>query len=54
MKYAPELSKDKKDDIINMIKNAPDEIKKLRNIKMENNELLEDWNWVVLRAKSIR
>ena len=52
MKYAPELPKDKKNDIINMIKNAPDEIKKIRNIKMENNELLEDWNWVVLRAKS--
>lgn len=53
MKFAPELSKYKKEEICNLVLNSPPEYKKTRNVKLVNNEIFEDWNWIVFKAKKI-
>lgn len=50
MRHAPELSQKTKEKVIAAIENAPAVYKKLHNVEVKNREVLEDWNWVVLKA----
>jgi len=50
MKHAPELSQKTKEKVIAAIENAPAVYKKLHNVEIKDREVLEDWNWVVLKA----
>lgn len=50
MKYAPELSSQTKEKVIAAIKNSPPVYKKLHNVEVTDNEVFEDWNWVVLKT----
>ncbi len=52
MRYAPELSPAIKEKVISAIKDAPESYKKLHNVEDKGSELLEDWNWVILKATS--
>lgn len=50
MKHAPELSQETRKEVIAAIENAPAVYKKLHNVEVKDREVLEDWNWVVLKA----
>lgn len=50
MKHAPELSDQKKEEVINLIKNTPPNLQKYRQVEIKNNELFENWNWVIFTA----
>lgn len=50
MKHAPELSAEKREEVIRLIRDAPEKYKLMRNIELADNELWEDWNWVVFSA----
>ena len=50
MKYAPELSRETKENVISAVVNAPLDYKKLHNVELIGEEVFEDWNWVVLKA----
>lgn len=49
---APELSEQLRRKILNLIVEAPEEYRRIRNVKIENEELFEDWNWLVLRLRN--
>ncbi len=46
------LTDEHKRQIYNLIKEAPFGYKRERNVKMEDGELFEDWNWIVITAES--
>lgn len=50
MKYAPELTEEVKQNVISAVAKAPDAYKRLHNVEVKDNEVLEDWNWVVFKA----
>jgi ubiquinone/menaquinone biosynthesis C-methylase UbiE len=52
MRYAPELPLEIKEKVITAIKHAPESYKKLHNVEEKGSQLLEDWNWVILKAVS--
>ncbi|MBD3380017.1 MAG: methyltransferase domain-containing protein [Candidatus Omnitrophica bacterium] len=52
MRYAPELADETRDKVCEMVLNAPEEYRKLRNVKLVDGEIMEDWNWVVLGMKA--
>jgi len=54
LNFAPELTKKKKKNVYKLIQHAPENYKKLRNIKMEDGQLFENWNWVVFTATKRR
>ena len=51
MKYAPEQTNDMRQKICDLVANAPEEYKKVRNVKVFNDEVFEDWNWVIFKAE---
>jgi len=46
------LSSESKEKIFNLIANAPENYKKIRNVRFENGKLYEDWNWVIITART--
>ncbi len=54
MKHAPELSSQVREEVITAVKNAPPIYKKLHNVKIIGNEVLEDWNWVILKTSFLK
>jgi len=50
MDYAPELSREVRNNVIAMIKDAPSSYKQLHNVEINDGELFEDWQWVVIKA----
>jgi ubiquinone/menaquinone biosynthesis C-methylase UbiE len=50
MDQAPELSLETRNKVCDLVKNAPEEYRTLRNVKVEGGEILEDWNFVLLLA----
>jgi DNA gyrase subunit B len=50
MKRAPELKTELKEQIVSLIRNAPEPYRRVRNVSVENGEVFEDWNWVILTA----
>ncbi len=50
MEYAPELTQDVRGKVLSMVRNAPAAYRKLHRIEIINEEVFEDWNWIVLRA----
>lgn len=51
MNNAPELTKQKRQEICNMVVHCPDEYRQIRNVEVINGEIFENWNWVVITAK---
>ena len=49
---APELSEQLRAQILNLITEAPEAYRRIRNVKIENGEVFEDWNWLVLRLRN--
>ncbi|MFA5005171.1 MAG: class I SAM-dependent methyltransferase [Candidatus Omnitrophota bacterium] len=52
MRYAPELPTEIKEKVITAIKDAPESYKKLHHVEEKGSQLMEEWNWVVLKAVS--
>lgn len=50
MEFAPELTPEKKKGVCDMVANAPEAYKKIRNVEVVNGEILEDWQWVVFKC----
>ena len=50
MKYAPELTGEVRNKVIDMVRNAPSSYKELHQVKVQNGEVLEDWNWIVIKS----
>lgn len=50
MKYAPEQTDEMRRKICDLVANAPEEYKQARNVEVINNEVFEDWNWVIFKA----
>ncbi|MDD5560814.1 MAG: class I SAM-dependent methyltransferase [Candidatus Omnitrophica bacterium] len=50
MKYAPELTRQTREKVIAAVKNAPEPYKRLHNVEVRGKEVLEDWNWVILKT----
>lgn len=50
MKEAPELSESTRQQVCDMVVNAPSEYKQLRRVDVVNGEIFEDWNFVLLLA----
>jgi len=51
MANAPELDKSKREEICSLVLNAPPHYRKTRKVEVCGGEILEDWNWVIFRAK---
>lgn len=51
MQYAPELSDEVKNTVCEMVLNAPPEYQNLRNVKSNNGEITEDWNWAIFVSR---
>ncbi len=52
MKEAPELSAEIREKVVDMVRNAPDGYRDERRVEVVNNEVFEDWNWVLFRART--
>lgn len=50
MDNAPELSEITRKKVCNLVLNGPPEYRDLRQVKLENEEILEDWNWAIFAA----
>jgi ubiquinone/menaquinone biosynthesis C-methylase UbiE len=50
MDYAPELTDEKRKEICDLVANAPEDYKRIRNVEVVNGEIFEDWNWVLFKA----
>jgi ubiquinone/menaquinone biosynthesis C-methylase UbiE len=50
MYYAPEQSEEKRQQVCDLVANAPEEYRKARNVKVVDGEVFEDWNWVIFKA----
>jgi SAM-dependent methyltransferase len=51
MDQAPELSAETRQTVCDLVVNAPQSYRKLRNVEVRNGEILEDWNFVLLLAQ---
>jgi len=51
MDQAPELSAETREGVCDLVVNAPESYRKLRNVEVKNGEILEDWNFVLLLAQ---
>lgn len=49
---APELSAELRDKIFNLIADAPESYKSARNVHSRNDEIFENWNWIVIKARA--
>jgi SAM-dependent methyltransferase len=52
MKYALALSPERKNHILELIRNAPPAYKKARDVVEDNGHIFEDWKWVILTAEA--
>lgn len=50
MDNAPELDAETRNKVCDLVLNSPDDYRNLRRVELENDEILEDWNWVVYSA----
>jgi ubiquinone/menaquinone biosynthesis C-methylase UbiE len=50
MNYAPEQTEEMRKKICELVANAPEEYRKVRNVEVINGEVFEDWNWVIFKA----
>ncbi len=51
MDQAPELSKETRQAVCDLVVNSPERYRKLHNVEVKNGEILEDWNFVLLLAQ---
>ncbi len=51
MNAAPEQSEEKKAEVCSMIANAPEPYRSLHQVEVVNNEVFEDWHWVIYAAR---
>jgi DNA gyrase subunit B len=50
MAAAPELSQEKQAEVCALIANAPEPYRSIHRVETVNNEVFEDWNWVLFTA----
>lgn len=50
MDFAPELSQEVKNRVIDLVKSSPEEYRKHHKVEVVNGEVFEDWKWVVFKA----
>jgi SAM-dependent methyltransferase len=50
MREAPELSEATRAEVCRLVADAPEPYKRLRNVKVVGDEIMEDWNFVLLLA----
>jgi ubiquinone/menaquinone biosynthesis C-methylase UbiE len=50
MREAPELTAETRQAVCELVVNAPEDYKKLRNVQVVRGEILENWNFVLLLA----
>lgn len=50
MKEAPELSEATRQEVCNLVANAPKEYRELRRVEVSNGEIMEDWNFALIVA----
>jgi DNA gyrase subunit B len=50
MNAAPELSEDKRAEVVSLIANAPQLYRNIHGVNTVNNEVFENWNWVIFTA----
>ncbi len=48
--YRSFLEKKTKEKVISAVKDAPAVYKKLHNVRVNGKEVLEDWNWIVIKS----
>jgi len=49
MNFAPEQTDEMRLKICDLVANAPQEYKTIRDVKVLNNEVFENWNWVIFK-----
>ncbi len=54
MDNAPELSPAKRTGVKRLIRQAPEEYRRIHNVRTERGELWEDWHWVVWKGILLR
>ncbi|MFA6236841.1 MAG: class I SAM-dependent methyltransferase [Bacteriovorax sp.] len=50
MENAPELSLEVRNKVCQLVLDAPEEYKKLHNVELKNDEIIEDWNFAIYAA----
>ena len=50
MNLAPEQTDEMRQKICDMVANAPEAYKKIRDVEVINDEVFENWNWVIFKA----
>lgn len=50
MKYAPELTQDIQNNVCSLIKNSPRVYRELHKVEVVNDEIFEDWHWIVIKT----
>lgn len=48
---APELSLEKRAEVINLVANAPELYRTAHNVAVEKGDVCEDWSWVIFTAR---
>jgi ubiquinone/menaquinone biosynthesis C-methylase UbiE len=51
MAAAPELSPEKQAEVCALVANAPDEYRRLHDVRIIDGEVFENWNWVIFTAR---
>jgi ubiquinone/menaquinone biosynthesis C-methylase UbiE len=51
MKHAPELSDDRRTEVCSLIVNAPETYRGIHQVEVMNEELFENWSWVIFTAR---
>jgi DNA gyrase subunit B len=52
MAAAPELTAGKQAEVCDLIANAPEPYRSIHTVETVNNEVFEDWSWVIFTAKA--
>jgi ubiquinone/menaquinone biosynthesis C-methylase UbiE len=50
MAAAPELSAEKQAEVCGLIANAPEPYRSIHDVRVTNDEITEEWNWVIFSA----
>lgn len=51
MAAAPELSSEKQAEVCALVADAPEPYRTIHQVEVVNNEVFEDWNWVIFTAR---
>ena len=52
MNNAPEMEPERRKAVCDLVVNSPTEYQELRNVEVTDGEIIENWNWVIFRART--